>query len=195
MLSHDVPEWYIKFCEKIKYMFPKAHAAAYVTNAFRIAWFKVHIPKAYYAAFFSIRAADNFDASCMIYGKEPVKNKMKEIDMQGNAAAKKDQDMYPVLELVLEMYERGIKFLPVDLYKSHWKNFLVEEDGLRPPFSSIPGMGPIAAESIYEAAKQGEFMSIDEVRLRAKIGASTIDQLREFKVLEGMQESNQISFF
>ena len=195
MLSHDVPEWYIKSCEKIKYMFPKAHAAAYVTNAFRIAWFKVHIPKAYYAAFFSIRAADNFDASCMIYGKEPVKNKMKEIDMQGNAAAKKDQDMYPVLELVLEMYERGIKFLPVDLYKSHWKNFLVEEDGLRPPFSSIPGMGPIAAESIYEAAKQGEFMSIDEVRLRAKIGASTIDQLREFKVLEGMQESNQISFF
>ena len=195
MLSHDVPEWYIKSCEKIKYMFPKAHAAAYVTNAFRIAWFKVHIPKAYYAAFFSIRAADNFDASCMIYGKEPVKNKMKEIDMQGNAAAKKDQDMYPVLELVLEMYERGIKFLPVDLYKSHWKNFIVEEDGLRPPFSSIPGMGPIAAESIYEAAKQGEFMSIDEVRLRAKIGASTIDQLREFKVLEGMQESNQISFF
>ena len=195
MISHDVPEWYIKSCEKIKYMFPKAHAAAYVTNAFRIAWFKVHIPKAYYAAFFSIRAADNFDASCMIYGKEPVKNKMKEIDMQGNAAAKKDQDMYPVLELVLEMYERGLKFLPIDLYKSHWKNFIVEDDGIRPPFSSIPGMGPIAAEAIFEAAKQGEFMSIDEVRLRAKVGASTIDQLREFKVLEGMQESNQISFF
>ena len=195
MLSHDVPEWYIKSCEKIKYMFPKAHAAAYVTNAFRIAWFKVHIPKAYYAAFFSIRAADNFDASCMIYGKEPVKNKMKEIDMQGNAVAKKDQDMYPVLELVLEMYERGLKFLPIDLYKSHWKNFIVEDDGIRPPFSSIPGMGPIAAESIYEAAKKGEFMSIDEVRLRAKVGASTIDQLREFKVLDGMQESNQISFF
>ena len=195
MLSHDVPEWYIKSCEKIKYMFPKAHAAAYVTNAFRIAWFKVHIPKAYYAAFFSIRAADNFDASCMIYGKEKVKNKMKEIDMQGSSAAKKDQDMYPVLELVLEMYERGLKFLPIDLYKSHWKNFIVEEEGLRPPFSSIPGMGPIAAESIYEAAKQGEFMSIDEVRIRAKVGASTIDQLREFKVLEGMQESNQISFF
>ncbi len=195
MLSHDVPEWYIKSCEKIKYMFPKAHAAAYVTNAFRIAWFKVHIPKAYYAAFFSIRAADNFDASCMIYGKELVKNKMREIDMQGNTATKKDQDMYPVLELVLEMYERGLKFLPIDLYKSHWKNFIVEDDGIRPPFSSIPGMGPIAAESIYEAASKGEFMSIDEVRLRAKVGASTIDQLREFKVLEGMQESNQISFF
>ena len=195
MQEHDVPDWYIKSCEKIKYMFPKAHAAAYVTNAFRIAWFKVHIPKAYYAAFFSIRAADNFDASCMIYGKEKVKNKMKEIDMQGNAAAKKDQDMYPVLELVLEMYERGLKFLPIDLYKSHAKNFLVEEEGIRPPFSSIPGMGPIAAEAIYEAAKQGEFMSIDEVRMKAKVGASTIDQLREFGVLDGMQESNQISLF
>ncbi len=195
MQEHDVPDWYIKSCEKIKYMFPKAHAAAYVTNAFRIAWFKVHIPKAYYAAFFSIRAADNFDASCMIYGKEKVKNKMKEIDMQGNAAAKKDQDMYPVLELVLEMYERGLNFLPIDLYKSHAKNFLVEEEGIRPPFSSIPGMGPIAAEAIYEAAKQGEFMSIDEVRMKAKVGASTIDQLREFGVLDGMQESNQISLF
>ena len=131
----------------------------------------------------------------MIYGKEKVKNKMKEIDMQGNAAAKKDQDMYPVLELVLEMYERGLKFLPIDLYKSHAKNFLVEEEGIRPPFSSIPGMGPIAAEAIYEAAKQGEFMSIDEVRMKAKVGASTIDQLREFGVLDGMQESNQISLF
>ncbi len=140
MKEHDVPDWYIKSCEKIKYMFPKAHAAAYVTNAFRIAWFKVHQPIAYYTAFFSIRAADNFDASSMIYGKEKVKNKMKEIDLQGNNAAKKDQDMYPVLELVLEMYERGIKFLPIDLYKSHWKNFKIEEDGIRPPINSISGL-------------------------------------------------------
>ena len=144
MKQNDVPDWYIDSCEKIKYMFPKAHAAAYVTNAFRIAWFKVHQPLAYYSAFFSIRAADNFDASCMIYGKEKVKNKMKEIEMQGNAAAKKDQDMYPVLELVLEMYERGLKFLPIDLYKSHWKNFKIEDGAIRPPFSSIAGMGPIA---------------------------------------------------
>ena len=106
MKAHDVPDWYIESCKKIKYMFPKAHAAAYVTNAFRIAWFKVHEPLAYYTAFFSIRAADNFDASCMIYGKEKVKNKMKEIDMQGNSAAKKDQDMYPVLELVLEILDK-----------------------------------------------------------------------------------------
>ena len=195
MKEHDVPDWYIKSCEKIKYMFPKAHAAAYVTNAFRIAWFKVHMPVAYYSAFFSIRAADNFDASCMIYGEEKVKNKMKEIDAQGNAAAKKDLDMYPVLELVLEMYERGIKFLPIDLYKSHWKNFLVEGDSIRPPINSIPGMGPIAAESIYNAAKEEEFMSIDEVRMRAKVGDSVISLLKENHCLDGLPESNQISLF
>ena len=108
---------------------------------------------------------------------------------------KKEQDMYAVLELVLEMYERGINFLPIDLYKSHWKNFLVEDDGIRPPFGAISGLGPIAAESIYNAAKQEEFMSIDEIRIRAKIGDSTIDQLREFGILDGMQESNQISLF
>ena len=195
MREHDVPEWYIGSCEKIKYMFPKAHAAAYVTNAFRIAWFKVHVPKAYYSAFFSIRAADNFDASCMVLGKEKVKNKMKEIDMKGVTATKKEQDMYAVLELVLEMYERGLKFLPIDLYKSHYKNFIVEDDGIRPPFSSIAGFGPIAAESLYNAAKEEEFMSIDEIRIRAKLGDSTIDLLREFGVLDGMQESNQISLF
>jgi DNA polymerase-3 subunit alpha (Gram-positive type) len=195
MREHDVPDWYISSCEKIKYMFPKAHAAAYVTNAFRIAWFKVHIPKAYYSAFFSIRAADNFDASCMILGKEKVKNKMKEIDMKANAATKKEQDMYAVLELVLEMYERGIDFLPIDLYKSHYKNFIVEDEGIRPPFASIAGFGPIAAESLYNAAREEEFMSIDEIRIRAKLGDSPIDLLREFGVVDGMQESNQISLF
>ena len=195
MRENNVPDWYIKSCEKIKYMFPKAHAAAYVTNAFRIAWFKVHEPKAYYTAFFTIRAADNFDASCMIFGKEKVKNKMKEIDMQGNSAAKKDQDMYPILELVLEMYERGIKFLPIDLYKSHWKNFQIEGDSIRPPLNSIPGMGPIVAEAIYNAAKEEEFMSIDEIRIRAKAGDSTIQLLKDFGCLVGMPESNQLSLF
>ena len=195
MKEHDVPDWYIDSCEKIKYMFPKAHAAAYVTNAFRIAWFKVHEPLAYYSAFFSIRAADNFDAACMINGKEKVKNKMKEIDIAGNTASKKDQDMYAVLELVLEMYERGFKFLPIDLYKSHWKNFQIEDGQIRPPFSSIAGMGPIAAESLYNAAKEEEFMSIDEIRQRAKVGDSIIELLRNFGCLDGLPESNQLSLF
>ena len=99
----------------------------------------------------------------MVLGKEKCKNKIKELDLKGNAMTKKEQDMYAVLELVLEMYERGINFLPIDLYKSHWKNFLVEDDGIRPPFGAISGLGPIAAESIYNAAKQEEFMSIDEI--------------------------------
>ena len=195
MRKHDVPDWYIKSCEKIKYMFPKAHAAAYVTNAFRIAWFKVHMPKAYYAAFFSIRAADNFDAASMIQGKEKVKNKMKEIEMAGNSAQKKDQDMYPILELTLEFYERGLKFLPIDLYKSHWKNFVIEGEFIRPPLNSISGMGPIAAESIYKAAREEQFMSIDEIKVRAKVGDSVIGLLKEFGVLKGLPESNQISLF
>ena len=195
MREHDVPEWYIKSCEKIKYMFPKAHAAAYVTNAFRIAWFKVHKPMAYYAAFFSIRGADDFDSECMIFGKEKVKNKMKEIDLMGNNATQKDKNMYPILELVLEMYERGIKFLPMDLYKSHNKNFIVEEDGIRPPLSSIPGLGGVAAEGIYNAAQEGTFMSIDDLRIRAKIGNSVVDLLKKFGCLDGMPESNQMSLF
>ena len=194
MREHDVPEWYIKSCEKIKYMFPKAHAAAYVTNAFRIAWFKVHQPKAYYAAYFTIRA-DEFDSDIMCYGKEKVLNKMKEIDLAGNSATTKDKNMYAILELVLEMYERGINFLPIDLYKSHATKFLVEEDGIRPPLNSIPGLGTVAAEGIDEAKKEGKFMSIDDMKIRSKIGKSVIELLDRVGCLKGMSQSNQMSLF
>lgn len=195
MRQNEVPEWYIDSCRKIKYMFPKAHAAAYVMMAFRIAWFKVHIPKAYYAAYFSIRAGA-FDAEFMINGKDKVKEKMKEIQDQGNAAAPKDKDMYDDLEIVLEMYERGFKFLPIDLYKSHSTRFRVEEDGLRPPFNSIAGMGNVAAESIYKAVhEEPEISSIDNLRKRAKIGNAAIDLLRKFGCLNGLNESDQVSFF
>ena len=194
MKEYNVPEWYIKSCEKIKYMFPKAHAAAYVTNAFRIAWFKVHEPLAYYASYFSIRA-DEFDSECMIFGKEKVKNKMKEIDLAGNGATVKEKNMYAILELVLEMYERGFEFLPMDLYKSHATKFIVEEGGIRPPLNSIPGLGTVAAEGIEQAKKDGKFMSIDDLRIRAKIGASVTDLLKKFGCLEGMSQSNQMSLF
>ena len=194
MKEHDVPDWYIKSCEKIKYMFPKAHAAAYVTNAFRIAWFKVHEPKAYYTAYFTIRA-DEFDSEIMCYGKEKVKNKMKEIDLAGNAASTKDKNMYAILELVLEMYERGINFLPIDLYKSHATKFQIEEDGIRPPLNSIPGLGTVAAVGIEDAKKEGKFMSIDDMRIRSKIGKSVVDLLDKFGCLKGMSQSNQISLF
>ena len=194
MLEHDVPVWYIKSCEKIKYMFPKAHAAAYVTNAFRIAWFKVHIPLAYYAAFFTIRAKA-FDAEVMINGKEKVKNKMKEIEMMGNNATPKDKDMYDDLELVLEMYERGLRFLPIDLYKSHATKFQVEGDSLRPPLNSIAGLGNVAAEGIMKAREEEKFMSIDDLKIRSKVGDSVTELLRQFGCLEGMSQSNQLSLF
>jgi len=194
MKEHNVPEWYIKSCEKIKYMFPKAHAAAYVTNAFRIAWFKVHQPLAYYAAYFSIRA-DEFDSDCMIFGKEKVKNKMKEIDLQGNNATVKDKNMYSILELVLEMYERGYEFLPMDLYKSHASKFLVEEGKIRPPLNSIPGLGTVAAEGIAKAREEGKFMSIDDLKIRSKIGKSVIEILTNAGCLKGMSQSNQMSLF
>jgi len=194
MKEHDVPDWYIKSCEKIKYMFPKAHAAAYVTNAFRIAWFKVHEPKAYYTAYFTIRA-DEFDSDIMCYGKEKVKNKMKEIDLAGNAATTKDKNMYAILELVLEMYERGINFLPIDLYKSHATKFQIEEDGIRPPLNSIPGLGTVAAEGIEEAKKDGKFMSIDDLKIRSKVGKSVVEMLERVGCLKGMSQSNQMSLF
>ena len=194
MKEHNVPEWYIKSCEKIKYMFPKAHAAAYVTNAFRIAWFKVHQPLAYCAAYFSIRA-DEFDSDCMIFGKEKVKNKMKEIDLQGNNATVKDKNMYSILELVLEMYERGYEFLPMDLYKSHASKFLVEEGKIRPPLNSIPGLGTVAAEGIAKAREEGKFMSIDDLKIRSKVGNSVTDLLKKYGCLEGMSQSNQMSLF
>jgi len=194
MREHNVPEWYIDSCKKIKYMFPKAHAAAYVMMAFRIAWFKVHMPEAYYAAYFSIRAKA-FDAEYMIFGKEKVKAKMKEIEMMGNNATQKDKDMYEDLEIVLEMYERGFKFLEIDLYKSHATKFLLEEGGLRPPLNSIAGMGTVAAEGIYNAAQEAPFSSIEDLKKRAKIGNATVDLLRRFNCLNGLPESDQMSFF
>ena len=194
MEEHDVPQWYIDSCNKIKYLFPKAHAAAYVTNAFRIAWFKVHIPKAYYCAFFSIRA-DAFNSEIMCNGPERVKNKMKEIDLKGNDATKTDKDMYETLEIVNEMYARGIKFLPIDLYESSAEKFKMEDGGIRPPLNSIPGFGTVAAKGVEKAREDGEFMSISDLKIRAGIGQSGIEQLRDAGCLEGMSESNQLSLF
>lgn len=150
MRENNVPEWYIESCKKIEYMFPKAHATAYVTMAFRIAWFKVHIPLAYYATFFSIRA-DEFDSEIMIFGKSKVREKMADIKRMGNEASAKDKNMYSILELVLEMYERGFNFLPIDIYKSDAIKFKIEDGAIRPPLNSIAGMGQIAAKGIQEA--------------------------------------------
>lgn len=194
MRENGVPDWYIDSCKKIEYMFPKAHAVAYVTMAFRIAWFKVHIPLAYYAAFFSIRA-DEFDSEIMIAGKQKVREKMAEIKALGNEAAKKDENMYPVLEIVLEMYERGFNFLPIDLYKSDAIKFKIEDGAIRPPLNSIAGMGQIAALGIQEARTNGEFISKADIKKRAKIGDAAIALLEKFGCVEGMSETNQMSLF
>ena len=194
MEENNIPKWYIDSCNKIKYLFPKAHAAAYVTNAFRIAWFKVHIPKAYYCAYFSIRA-DAFDSDIMCHGKEKVKNEMKRIELLGQNATQKDGAMYETLEIVNEMYERGITFLPIDLYKSGATRFKMEDEGIRPPLNSIPGFGTVAAQGIEEARKDGEFMSISDLKLRAKLGKSGIELLQNAGCLKGMSESNQMSLF
>ena len=145
--------------------------------------------------FFSIRASDEFDSEIMIFGEEKVKNKMKEIDLLGNNATQKDKAMYPVLELVLEMYERGYEFLPMDLYKSHASKFLVEEGKIRPPLNSIPGLGTVAAEGIAKAREEGKFMSIDDLKIRSKVGNSVTDLLKKYGCLEGMSQSNQMSLF
>ncbi len=194
MKEYDIPDWYVKSCEKIKYMFPKAHAAAYVTNAFRIAWFKVHIPLAYYAAYFTIRAKA-FDAEFMINGKAKVEAKMREITNLGNAATPKDKEMYDDLELVHEMYERGFEFLPVDLYKSHSTKFQIEDGKLRPPLNSIAGLGTVAAESIYQARLEEPFECIEDMQARSKIGKSITELLEKFGCLKGMTKSNQMSLF
>ena len=127
MKEHNIPEWYMESCKKIKYMFPKAHAVAYVTMALRIAWFKVHMPLAYYAAYFSIRGAEDFDGEIMLQGKQKIKRKLSELEMLGNNMTVKEKGMYTVLEMVNEMYERGYEFLPIDLYKSDSKKFLIED--------------------------------------------------------------------
>ena len=132
----------------------------------------------------------------MCYGKEKVKNKMKEIELQGNSATTKDKNMYAILELVLEMYERGINFLPIDLYKSHATKLIMEsETEIRPPLNSIPGLGTVAAEGIDEAKKEGKFMSIDDMKIRSKIGKSVIELLEKVGCLKGMSQSNQMSLF
>lgn len=194
MREKKVPDWYIESCKKIKYMFPKAHAAAYVMMAFRIAWFKVYYPEAFYATYFTVRA-DEFDASMMCHGKEKVKNKIKEYELKGNNMTQKEKNTLTILEVANEMYARGIKFLPIDIYKSDAVKFKIEKDGLRPPLNALQGLGVSAAHSIAEARNQGEFLSVDDLRIRAKVSKTVIEILQQNGCLDGLPESNQISLF
>lgn len=194
MRENSVPEWYIESCKKIKYMFPKGHAVAYVMMAMRIAYFKVYHPLAYYAAYFSTRASD-FDGELILQGALVVKKKLEEYYELGNNASAKEKNMITILEIVFEMYKRGLSFKPVDLYKSHGSKFRIEEDAIRPPLSCLVGVGVNAANSIHEEAKKSEFMSKEDLRLRCKISKTVVETLDNCGALEGMEDTNQLSFF
>ena len=193
MRECDVPEWYIDSCLKIKYMFPKAHACAYVMMAYRIAYFKVYYPKAFYATYFTVRG-DNFNADIMCTNKNKVKEAMKTINSNPNATPV-EKSMVTVLEVVNEMMERKIKFLPIDLYKSDATKFLVEEEGIRPPLSAIPTFGTVNAKNIVKAREDGKFSSKENLVSRSKIGKIALELLDKYGCTKGMPNSSQVSLF
>ena len=198
MKEHDVPDWYLWSCKKIKYMFPKAHAVAYVMMGIRIAWFKIHEPLAYYAAFFTIRATA-FDYGLMCQGKAAIDNHIKAYKANPNLS-KKEQDTLRDMKIVQEFYARGFEFKKIDLYQSDAIKFQVVEGKLLPPFSVIEGMGGIAAEALAVAARaeneRGEkFLSKDDIRQKAKVSQTVLDTMAELGLLGGLPESNQLSIF
>jgi DNA polymerase-3 subunit alpha (Gram-positive type) len=194
MRDNDVPNWYIKSCKKINYMFPKAHAAAYVMMAYRIAYFKVHHPQAFYNTYFTIKASD-FDAQIVLKGREFIEKKIAEINNKGNDATAKDKSNLRVLKIVVEALARGVSFCQVDIYESKSNKFEITEDGLRPPLISLDGLGAKAAENLVEARQEGEFTSIEDLSNQASLSKTVIEVMREHGCLEGMPETNQLSLF
>lgn len=194
MKNHGVPDWYIESCKKIKYMFPKAHAAAYVLMAIRIAYFKVHHPILFYAAYFTVKASD-FDLDTMIQGSDAIRKRIEVIHAKGNDASPKEKALLTVLEVALEMCERGFSFQKVDLYRSAATEFLVDGDSLIPPFNAVDGIGTNAALNIVEARKDGEFLSKEDFHERSKVSKTVLEYLERHGCLEGMAEKNQLSLF
>lgn len=195
MKANNVPQWYIDSCNKIKYMFPKAHAAAYVMMAFRIAYFKVHYPLAFYATYFTIRT-DDFDADLITKGKNTIKNKIKELEGKGKEITTKEKALLTILEVSLEMYCRGFTILPVDLYTSDAEKFVLENDKtLLAPLSSLAGLGIKAAYNIVEARQETRFISKEDLRERCKISKTIVDILTQHGCLKDLPDSNQLSLF
>jgi DNA polymerase-3 subunit alpha (Gram-positive type) len=191
MQEHGVPDWYIGSCEKIKYMFPKAHAAAYVMMAWRVAYCKINYPLAYYAAFFSIRAG-GFDYEKCCQGKARCEQEIKYYKSQPDLSAT-DKDILIALRLCQEMYARGFEFLPMDLYQSDSRYFKIVDGKLLPPFNVISGMGDKAAEQLQIAASQGKFLSQDEIRDRGKVSQTILDKMVELGIVKDLPKSNQLS--
>ncbi|MFI3115677.1 MAG: PolC-type DNA polymerase III [Clostridia bacterium] len=194
MKAKNVPIWYIESCKKIKYMFPKAHAVAYVMMAFRIAWFKVHHPIAFYSAYFSIRAK-SFDASVMTTGHSKILETIEHLKSLENLS-KVEQDTYTTLEVCHEFYLRGLKFLPIDIYKSDVNKFLIEGDSLLPPFTSMPGLGESVAMAIIEEREKGKFISVEDMQNRCgRLSQTVIDKLAEAGALGNIPKTTQITLF
>lgn len=194
MKKHDVPDWYIASCKKIKYMFPKAHAAAYVMMGWRIAYCKIFHPLAYYAAYFSIRATA-FSYEIMCQGKEKLEYFMDDYERRKDTLSKKEQDTYKDMKIVQEMYARGFEFVPIDIYKANAHTFQMKGDKLMPALDTIEGLGDRAADAVVAAAEEGEFLSLDDFRNRTKVTASTIDLMNDLGLFGKLPQSNQMSLF
>ena len=196
MEEHGVPDWYIWSCQKIKYMFPKAHAAAYVMMAWRIAYCKVFFPLEYYASYYSIRA-DNFSYELMCFGKDKLDYYINDYKKRADAKqlSPKEEGQLKDMRIVQEMYARGFEFMPIDLYKSHSRNFQIVDGKLLPPFKSIDGLGEAASDGIYEAAKNGAFLSKEDFISRSKVSKTSAALMADLGILNGLPESNQLSLF
>ena len=196
MREHNVPEWYIDSCMKIKYMFPKAHAAAYMIATLRLGWYKVHKPAEYYAAYFTVRS-ENLDGAVAMKGHKAVRDKMNQIKQKQSVheATAKEEAEYQTLQIVNEMMARGIDVLPVDVYKSEAKMFMVEDGKIRLPFSSLPGVGEAAAISLAEAGKKFEYLSIEDMQVKTKVTKAVIETLKDVGVLKDLPDSSQMSLF
>lgn len=196
MREHNVPEWYIDSCMKIKYMFPKAHAAAYMIATLRLGWYKVHKPVEYYAAYFTVRS-ENLDGAIAMQGHQAVRDKMNNIKQKQSVheATAKDEAEFQTLQIVNEMMARKIEFLPVDIYKSEAKMFKVEDGKIRLPFSSLPGVGGAAADSLAETGKHTEYLSVEDMQIKTKVTKAVIETLKDVGVLKDLPESSQMSLF
>lgn len=194
MREHDVPEWYIASCKKIKYMFPKAHAAAYVIAALRLAWYKVHKPVEFYSAHFSAKP-DGFEAQAVLRPKKEIEAELARMSAPGAELSQKEEDTYNVLQIVNEMYARGIEFLPIDVYKSTAFRFVPENGKVRLPLIALAGLGETAAENIYNAVSSGKATTLEELKIVASLSKSVIDTLQQNGCLAEMPESNQMTLF